>query len=154
MRYPRARADGPRLSPLERPLRSAPTAPPDLAVSSGLGADARRNARTGEDMKRILGMTLIVAAMATTPFDAQQAPSASPSPPSFLATVSDSNCGASHQDKMKAGMNARTCVFDCVKSMARFVLVDQNKKVIPILNQEAAGLPLYANKLVLVTGEF
>src|SRR5262245_13342754 len=104
-------------------------------------------------MKRILAMTLVVAAVGITSFEAQQPASPAPSQKSFLATVSDSVCGASHQGKMKAGMNERTCVFDCVKSMARFVLVDQNKKIIPILNQEAAGLPLYANKLALVTGE-
>src|SRR5262245_24431085 len=105
-------------------------------------------------MKRILAMTVLAAGVATTPFDARQAPSPQASPTSFLATVSDSMCGASHQGKVKAGMSERTCVFDCVKSMARFVLVDQNKKVIPILNQEAGGLPLYANKLAFVTGEF
>jgi len=103
--------------------------------------------------KRTLAMTLVVAAVGITSFKAQQASSPPPSQTSFLATVSDSRCGASHQDKMKVGMNERGCVFDCVKSMARFVLVDQNKKVIPILNQQAAGWPLYADKLVLVTGE-
>jgi hypothetical protein len=119
-----------------------PTAGLDSAVSE---ESTMRN--------RILATTLVVAAVGITSFEAQQPSSPPPSQTSFLATVSDSTCGASHLGKMKSGMNERACVFDCVKSMARFVLVDQNKKVIPILNQEAAGLPLYANKLVLVTGE-
>lgn len=103
-------------------------------------------------MKRILGVTLVAAWMSVTPFQAQQA---QPAPPqSFTATVSDSVCGASHSQKMATnGLSERSCIFDCVKGLAKYVLVDQNKRIIPILNQDAAGLPLYAGRLVLVTGE-
>ena len=39
------------------------------------------------------------------------------------------------------------------KSLAKYVLVDQNHKVIPIANQDLAGFPLYAGRMVRLTGE-
>src|SRR5262249_52824868 len=41
----------------------------------------------------------------------------------------------------------------CVKALAKYVLVDRNGNVIPIANQDAMGLPLYAGRPVKLTGE-
>ena len=44
-------------------------------------------------------------------------------------------------------------MFACVKSLARYVLVDQAGNVIPIANQDLPGFPLYAGRMVRLTGE-
>jgi hypothetical protein len=55
---------------------------------------------------------------------------------------------------MAAGrMSERECVFECMKSLAGYVLVDDKQQVIPIATQDLGGLPLYAGRLVRVTGE-
>ena len=69
--------------------------------------------------------------------------------------LSDSMCGASHQMKASAGkMSDRECVFECIKALAKYVLVDDKQQVIPIENQDLGGFPLYAGRLVRITGEF
>jgi len=50
-------------------------------------------------------------------------------------------------------MADRTCLFECIKGLAKFVLVDSDNKVIPIANQDLMGLPLYAGRPVRLTGE-
>ena len=83
-----------------------------------------------------------VAAMSAT---AQQA---------FTGRLSDSTCGASHQPKTGAGgLTDRQCLLVCIKGLAKYVLVDQSNRVIPIANQDAMGLPLYAGRPVRLTGE-
>ena len=67
--------------------------------------------------------------------------------------VSDSMCGASHQ--MKAGaakISERECLFECIKALAKYVLVDDKQQVIAIANQDLGGLPLYAGRPVRITG--
>ena len=77
-----------------------------------------------------------------------------PAPQFFLGRLSDSMCGGSHQAKAgPAGWTERECIFACVKALAKYVLVDANNKVIPIANQDAAGIPLYAGRPVRITGE-
>jgi hypothetical protein len=71
---------------------------------------------------------------------------------SFTGRISDSTCGASHQSK--AGeLTDRQCLLACINALSKFVLVDPNNKVIPIANQDAMGLPLYAGRPVKLTGE-
>ena len=53
----------------------------------------------------------------------------------------------------KEGMSDRDCLFACIKALATYVLVDQNNQVIPIVNQDAMGIPLYAGRPVKLTGE-
>jgi len=86
---------------------------------------------------------------------AQQGNPAPAAPPQFfLGRVSDSMCAGSHQGKAAAaGWTDRECIFECVKALAKYVLVDQSNKVIPIANQDAAGLPLYAGRPVRISGE-
>src|SRR5438132_4693270 len=68
--------------------------------------------------------------------------------------LSDSMCGASHQMKAAAGkMSERECVFECIKALAKYVLVDDKQQIIPIANQDLAGFPLYAGRPVRITGE-
>jgi len=63
-------------------------------------------------------------------------------------------CGASHQMKAAAGkMSERECIFECIKALAKYVLVDDKQQVIPIATQDLGGLPLYAGRLVRITGE-
>jgi len=72
----------------------------------------------------------------------------------FTGRLSDSACAASHQSKTAAdGLTDRDCIFACVKALATYVLVDGNNQVIPIANQDAMGLPLYAGRPVKLTGE-
>jgi hypothetical protein len=77
-----------------------------------------------------------------------------PAPQFFLGRLSDSMCAGSHQAKAAAaGWTERECIFECVKMLAKYVLVDQTNKVIPIANQDAGGLPLYAGRPVRISGE-
>jgi hypothetical protein len=64
-------------------------------------------------------------------------------------------CGASHQMKAAAGnVSDRECIFECLKSSAKYVLVDDKQQVIPIATQDLGGLPLYAGRPVTITGEW
>src|SRR5262245_14940890 len=97
-------------------------------------------------MKRGFLVALVLACATSTTSRTQQAPQ------TFTGRISDSMCGASHQ--AKAGTSSdRTCLFECLKGLAKYVLVDQNGKVVPIANQDLAGLPLYAGRPVRLTGE-
>src|SRR5262249_52876860 len=68
--------------------------------------------------------------------------------------VSDSMCGASHQMKATAAkMSQRECLFECIKALAKYVLVDDKQQVIAIANQDLSGFPLYAGRPVRITGK-
>jgi hypothetical protein len=72
----------------------------------------------------------------------------------FTGKISDSTCGASHEAKaVSASLTERQCVIACVKALSKYVLVDENEKVIAIENQDAMGLPFHAGHAVKVTGE-
>ena len=72
----------------------------------------------------------------------------------FTGRLSDSTCGASHQTKATAdGLTDRQCLLACIRALSKYVLVDQNNQVLPIANQDAMGLPLYAGRPVKLTGE-
>ena len=72
----------------------------------------------------------------------------------FTGRLSDSACAASHQSKATAsGSSDRECLLACIQSLAKYVLVDQEGHVLPIANQDAMGLPLYAGRPVRITGE-
>ena len=86
-------------------------------------------------------LTLIVLA-SVRPASAQQ---------TFTGRLSDSACGVSHQ--AARGLTDRECLVACVNALAKYVLVDQDGRVIPIANQDAMGLPLYAGRPVKITGE-
>jgi hypothetical protein len=68
----------------------------------------------------------------------------------FTGRLSDSMCGASHHS---TGLSDRQCLYACVNRLAQYVLVDQDNRVVPIANQDAKGLPLYAGRPVKITGE-
>jgi hypothetical protein len=69
----------------------------------------------------------------------------------FTGRLSDLRCGAVHHSN--AGpLSDRQCVLLCIKQLAKWALVDK-EQVIPIANQDAMGLPLYAGRLVRITGE-
>ena len=79
---------------------------------------------------------------------------------SFSGRLSDSTCGPSHNMKaagastsLGSGLTDRQGLLACVKALAKYALVDQHNQVIPIANQDAMGLPLYAGRLVKLTGE-
>src|SRR5215510_4946739 len=87
----------------------------------------------------------IVALVAAIPVAAQQ---------TFSGRLSDSTCGMSHRAAADPrGLSDRQCLLACIKALKKYVLVDQNTQVVPIANQDAMGLPLYAGRPVKVTGE-
>jgi hypothetical protein len=95
-------------------------------------------------MRQILWLMLIVTCISVTPLRAQQV---------WTGRISDSVCGDSHQARAAAGsLTERECLFECIKALAKYVLVDDNKQIIPLANQDFSGLPLYAGRLVRITG--
>jgi len=94
-------------------------------------------------MRTILPSALLLASLTVIPATAQQ---------TFTGRISDSTCGASHAAK-SGELTDRQCLLACINALTRFVLVDQNNKVLPIANQDAMGLPLYAGRPVKLTGE-
>jgi hypothetical protein len=104
-------------------------------------------------MKRSLGVILLTLAIAA-PCQNQHA---QPAEQVWSGRLSDSMCAASHQVRMTDGkMSERECVFECIKALAKYVLVtgkDDTQQVIPIATQDLGGLPLYAGRLVRITGE-
>jgi hypothetical protein len=74
-------------------------------------------------------------------------------PQTWSGVLSESKCGASHQAMAAAsGMTDRQCAFHCLKDLAKYVIVDDQKNVIPIANQDFAGIPLRLARPVRVTG--
>jgi hypothetical protein len=72
----------------------------------------------------------------------------------FTGRLSDSACAASHQSKASSSqLTDRACLFACINALAKYVLVDSEGQVLPIANQDAMGLPLYAGRPVKITGE-
>ena len=72
----------------------------------------------------------------------------------FTGRLSDGACGASHQSKSAAGsLTDRQCLLACINALQKYVLVDRDNRVLPIANQDAMGLPLYAGRPVKLTGE-
>ena len=99
-------------------------------------------------MKKLFALTFVVVSAGLASLPAQQAPQV------FTGRISDRMCGASHQAKATAAsLTERECLFECIKALARYVIVDENNKVIPIVNQDLSGLPLYAGRLVRLTAE-
>ncbi len=99
-------------------------------------------------MKKTLGMILLTW-MASAPIQDQQKQQ------TWSGKLSDSMCGASHQMRAAAGhLSERECVFECIKALAKYLLVDDKQQVIPIANQDLGGFPLYAGRPVRITGEF
>ena len=94
-------------------------------------------------MKRILLVVLLTSFLQDKPVEQF-----------WTGRISDSMCGASHEMKVKGGnMSERDCIFECIKGLAKYVLVDENQQVIAIANQDLGGLPLYAGRMVKITGE-
>ncbi len=87
----------------------------------------------------------MLVCLTATPAAAQQ---------TFTGRLSDSLCGASHQPKTSAlPVTDRECLLVCINAVAKYVLVDEHNQVIPIANQDAMGLPLYAGRPVTLRGE-
>src|SRR5689334_164617 len=74
-------------------------------------------------------------------------------PQTWSGVLSDSKCGASHQAVAGAtGMTERDCAFHCLKGLAKYVLVDEKQNVLPLVNQDFAGIPLRLGRPVRLTG--
>ena len=74
-------------------------------------------------------------------------------PQTWSGVLSESKCGASHQATAASlSISERECAFHCLKGLAKFVIVDDQKNVIPIANQDFAGIPLRLARPVRVTG--
>jgi hypothetical protein len=75
------------------------------------------------------------------------------SPQTWSGVLSENTCGASHQALAASlGITERECAFHCLKGLATFVVVDDQKNVIPIANQDFAGIPQRLARPVRVTG--
>lgn len=98
-------------------------------------------------MKRALGVLLVMWTIAALSQDRQ-------TQQVWSGRLSDSMCAASHQMRAAAGkLSDRECLFECIKALAQYVLIDDKEQVIPIATQDLGGLPLYAGRLVRITGE-
>jgi hypothetical protein len=74
-------------------------------------------------------------------------------PQTWSGVVSENKCGDSHQAVIgSTGMTERECAFHCLKGLAKYVLVDDQKNIVPIANQDFAGLPLRLARPVRITG--
>ncbi len=94
---------------------------------------------------RVIALLVMVCTGSSVGLTAQQTVS---------GVLSDSTCGASHAAIAgPAKMSDRECAFQCLKALAKFVLVDDAGKVIPIANQDFAGLPLRFARPVRLTGQ-
>lgn len=99
-------------------------------------------------------VALLLACASAVPASGGQTPAAQPPPQTFIGRLSDSVCAGSHQAKASAdALTERQCIHACIKALAKYVLVDSNNQVMPIANQDAMGLPLYAGRPVRLTGE-
>ena len=94
-------------------------------------------------MIRVMASTTLAVCAIAIPAAAQQ---------TFTGRLSDSTCGVSHQSR-RSTVTDRECLIACVHALAKYVLVEENGHVMPIANQDAAGLPLYAGRPVKLTGE-
>jgi hypothetical protein len=95
--------------------------------------------------KTLVAALVIAWANTGTVFTVQQ---------TWTGVISDSICGASHHAKTgSSGMSDRLCGLECIKSLADYVLVLENRTVVPIASQDFPGLPLRFNHLVRLTGE-
>jgi hypothetical protein len=97
-------------------------------------------------MKKIFAITFLM--WVTSALSQDQ-----PTPQVWSGRLSDSMCGASHQMKLSGKISERECLFECMKGLARYVLVDDTQQVIPIANQDLGGFPLYAGRPVRITGK-
>ena len=74
-------------------------------------------------------------------------------PRTWSGVLSESKCGGSHQAMAGSmGISERECAFHCLKGLSKYVIVDDQKNVIPIANQDFAGMPLRLARPVRVTG--
>jgi len=74
-------------------------------------------------------------------------------PQTWSGVLSENKCGASHQAIATAlKMTERECAFHCLKGLAKFVVVDDQKNIIPIANQDFPGIPYRLARPVRVTG--
>jgi hypothetical protein len=74
-------------------------------------------------------------------------------PQTWSGVLSENKCGASHAALASSlKMTDRECAFHCLKGLAKFVVVDDQKNVIPIANQDFAGIPQRLARPVRVTG--
>jgi hypothetical protein len=71
----------------------------------------------------------------------------------WIGRISDSACGRHHEETAEgAGALAdRDCTLACVRGGSRYVLVTESG-VLPIVNQQFAGLSDHAGRNVTVTG--
>ena len=97
-------------------------------------------------MKSNIGFLLLAVGLVNvSPAYSQQA---------WTGVLSDGRCGASHREIASAGsLTDRQCIFECIKALAKYVLVDSQNQVIPIANQDVAGFPLYVGRPVRLIGE-
>jgi hypothetical protein len=74
-------------------------------------------------MKRTL-LAILITWVTTGSFQEQQTQV-------WSGRLSDSMCGASHQMKAAGKLSERECVFECIKALAKYVLVpidDRNRR--------------------------
>src|SRR5262245_13563505 len=122
----------------EANVRQVPNISPENLAAAAFSSImwGKPNRRTA--MQKTLGLMLLACVTATASKE-QQAQQV------WSASLSDSMCAASHQMKAAAGkMSERECLFECLKALAKYVLVDDKQQVIAIANQDLGGLPLYA----------
>jgi hypothetical protein len=94
-------------------------------------------------MLRVLTLVLLSCVVTTS----------AQTPQTWSGVISDSKCGASHEAMAaKSAMSDRQCAFHCLNALAKYVVVDGNGSVLPVANQDFAGLPLRLGRPVRITG--
>ena len=71
----------------------------------------------------------------------------------WIGRISDSACGRQHEETAEGAgaLSDRDCTLACIRGGSRYVLVTE-PGVLPILNQQFAGLSDHAGRNVTVTG--
>jgi hypothetical protein len=83
----------------------------------------------------------------------QAPPTLPPASQTWNGVLSETKCGADHSAIAAPGkMTERECAFHCLKGLSTYVLVDDQKNIIPIANQDFAGFPLRLARPVRITG--
>ena len=71
----------------------------------------------------------------------------------WIGRISDSACGRQHEETAEGAgaLSDRDCTVACIRGESRYVLVTESG-VLPIVNQQFAGLSDHAGRNVTVTG--
>jgi hypothetical protein len=99
---------------------------------------------------RRLAASICVFAFAVAAFVSGSARETAAASQTWVGMISDSQCGGDHGGEV----DVVECTTKCIKNGFKYVLaIDNGAKVVPIANQDFAGLAQHPGQFVKVTGE-